>query len=36
MFDLIFWPFLGTIFLARLACAVLATLADDMHHTEEE
>lgn len=33
MFDLIFWPFLGTIFLAR---AVLATLADDMHHTEEE
>lgn len=35
MFDLIFWPFLGTIFLARLACTVLATLADDMRHPKE-
>lgn len=32
MFDLIFWPLLGTIF---LACAVLATLADGLRHPKE-
>lgn len=33
---LLFAPLLGTLFLARLACALLATLAGDLHDSRKQ